>query len=111
MPKSEERMEQGCVAYQTNVLGTRGPRKMTAIIPSLREDGRPAFAPTHTGETLMDRCGCAGAASTGHAPVQLQALTWNRCMQWLELPAIRTAGAAACDAVARLWHGCGSQLV
>jgi hypothetical protein len=44
------------VAYQTNVLGTRGPRKMTAIVPAIDEAGGSRFVPVSAGETLMDRC-------------------------------------------------------
>jgi hypothetical protein len=37
MGASAMRAELGAVVYQYNVLGTRGPRKMTAMIPSVRE--------------------------------------------------------------------------
>jgi len=31
------------VRYQTNILGTRGPRKMTVLIPKLGVDGKIPF--------------------------------------------------------------------
>ncbi|KAJ9518987.1 hypothetical protein QJQ45_026167, partial [Haematococcus lacustris] len=34
------RQELGCITYQYNVLGTRGPRKMTAVIPAVSHEGR-----------------------------------------------------------------------
>ena len=40
------RMELGAVTYEYNVLGTRGPRKMTTVIPSVDENGqRSVFRP------------------------------------------------------------------
>ena len=40
------RTELGAVLYQYNVLGTRGPRKMTAIIPAVDpKDQRAVFRP------------------------------------------------------------------
>lgn len=43
--------------YQPNVLGTKGPRKMTVLIPKLDSSGgRPAGkAPGSEGETLLGR--------------------------------------------------------
>ncbi|CAM9658439.1 unnamed protein product [Phaeothamnion confervicola] len=35
------RRELGCVLYASNVLGSRGPRKMQVAIPTLRQDGTP----------------------------------------------------------------------
>ncbi|KAL4439006.1 hypothetical protein ABPG77_006943 [Micractinium sp. CCAP 211/92] len=49
------RCELGAVLYQPNVLGTKGPRKMTVLIPKLASSGsRPgARAPGSEGETLL----------------------------------------------------------
>ncbi|KAL4452633.1 hypothetical protein ABPG75_008295 [Micractinium tetrahymenae] len=49
------RCELGAVLYQPNVLGTKGPRKMTVLIPKLDSSGsRPAgAAPGSEAETLL----------------------------------------------------------
>jgi tubby-related protein 1 len=40
------RQELGVVLYESNILGSRGPRKMVAIVPSVRKDGtRAVFRP------------------------------------------------------------------
>ena len=40
------RCELGAVMYQYNVLGTRGPRKMTALLPRVDTEGhRTVFRP------------------------------------------------------------------
>lgn len=49
------RRELGCIAYGYNVLGTRGPRKMTACIPAVDANGTPLFRPTSETDTLIDR--------------------------------------------------------
>ncbi|CAD7698850.1 unnamed protein product [Ostreobium quekettii] len=49
------RMELGSVLYQHNLLGTRGPRKMTAIVPKVPPAAqRPAQAAADT-ESLLER--------------------------------------------------------
>lgn len=47
--------ELGAALYQTNVLGTKGPRKMTVLIPKLEAGGqRPlALSPKGEGDTLL----------------------------------------------------------
>ena len=35
------RSEIGAVLYDTNIAGTKGPRKMTVVLPRLRDDGSP----------------------------------------------------------------------
>ncbi len=92
-PEVDEKLEQGCVSYQTNVLGTRGPRKMTAIIPSLKEDSKPAFVPAHSGETLMDRCG---------KPCWCSPVHHTTC--WQVLPVARLPVRGAADARAAAPH-------
>lgn len=45
----------GAVVYETNVLGTRGPRKMTAMIPAVGDGGKRTFKPNQDGETVLQR--------------------------------------------------------
>ncbi|XP_049643518.1 LOW QUALITY PROTEIN: tubby-related protein 2-like [Suncus etruscus] len=48
------RRELGAVCYETNVLGTRGPRKMTVIIPAIDEQGqRVSLQPQNVGDSLL----------------------------------------------------------
>ena len=42
------RTELGAVTYEYNVLGTRGPRKMTTIIPTVDGNGARAAGPPPT---------------------------------------------------------------
>lgn len=44
------RCELGTALYQTNVLGTKGPRKMTVLIPKLDMDGQRALPLRPKGE-------------------------------------------------------------
>ncbi|KAG0628734.1 hypothetical protein M758_1G049200 [Ceratodon purpureus] len=61
LPTSKNRVEMGAVKYHVNVLGIAGPRKMTAIIPSLQEDGKPHVFPPAAdgGPVILDdyKCG------------------------------------------------------
>ena len=53
--------ELGCVLYQYNVLGTRGPRKMTAAIPQVDASGHRVNMSTGDREDVMlERWGAAG---------------------------------------------------
>eukprot|EP00983_Pelagomonas_calceolata_P089200 1157289-Pelagomonas_calceolata.AAC.9 len=45
-----------CVSYQYNVLGTRGPRKMTAVIPPVGPSGLSVYLPSGPGDNILDRC-------------------------------------------------------
>lgn len=49
------RSELGAVLYQTNVLGTKGPRKMTVVLPKLEPGGtRPqGRTPKSEADTLL----------------------------------------------------------
>lgn len=50
------RQELAAVHYETNVLGFKGPRKMTAIIPAMNLDHqRIPIYPRHENDTLLDR--------------------------------------------------------
>ena len=57
-PDADERSEVAAVRYDVNVLGTKGPRRMTAIVPAIDADsGRPVgHAPSiHADNGIMDR--------------------------------------------------------
>jgi tubby-related protein 1 len=54
-PSGKVREELGCISYQYNVLGTRGPRKMTACIPAVDASGRSMYRPRSEGDSLLDR--------------------------------------------------------
>ncbi|XP_068439155.1 tubby protein homolog isoform X2 [Clinocottus analis] len=50
------RQELAAICYETNVLGFRGPRKMTVIIPGMMEsDERVSIRPQSESETLLVR--------------------------------------------------------
>lgn len=50
------REELGCVIYASNVLGSRGPRKMKVAVPALKKDGnRKVFRPTKKADELLSR--------------------------------------------------------
>lgn len=49
------RQELGSVLYQYNVLGTRGPRKMTGVIPALDAHGRKMYNPTSEADGILER--------------------------------------------------------
>ena len=73
VPGADERSEVAAVRYDVNVLGTKGPRKMTAIVPAIDADsGRPVgHAPSiHADNGIMDR-----QASCGSAAVHCMALS------------------------------------
>ncbi len=54
--KSNLRQELAAVHYETNVLGFKGPRKMTTIIPALNYDHKfIEVHPTQENETLLER--------------------------------------------------------
>lgn len=41
---------------ETNVLGLKGPRKMTALIPAIQKDGNPVvFKPELEKDTILER--------------------------------------------------------
>lgn len=44
------------VSYQTNILGTRGPRKMSALIPALRDEQEQCLLqPRDPADSLLER--------------------------------------------------------
>lgn len=50
------RAELGMVSYQTNILGTRGPRKMSALIPALRDEQEQCLLqPRDPADSLLER--------------------------------------------------------
>lgn len=54
---SQVRQEMGTILYKQNVLGSRGPRKMKVMVPSINENGqRKVLRPTSKDETMLERC-------------------------------------------------------
>mmetsp|Transcript_22864 Transcript_22864/g.74011 ORF Transcript_22864/g.74011 Transcript_22864/m.74011 type:complete len:496 (-) Transcript_22864:680-2167(-) len=52
----QTRAELGCILYKQNVLGSRGPRKMKVMVPSIDENGlRKELRPTRSDETMLER--------------------------------------------------------
>ncbi len=50
------RQEVATVFYESNILGSRGPRKMTGLVPRLRNDGsRAVYRPLNDSETIGAR--------------------------------------------------------
>lgn len=50
------RQELGCVLYESNVFSSRGPRKMTAVIPTVRKDGsRKTWKPLVPMDSIMEK--------------------------------------------------------
>jgi len=50
------RQELGTVLYKQNVLGSRGPRKMKVMVPTVNEQGqRKVLRPTSKDETMLER--------------------------------------------------------
>lgn len=49
------RTEVAAIMYQYNVLGTRGPRKMTAAIPAIDATGRKFYTPRSEEDTILER--------------------------------------------------------
>jgi len=48
------RKEIAAVIYQSNILGSRGPRKMSVLLPRLQDSGVPVeFRPPHSGPALL----------------------------------------------------------
>jgi Tub family len=53
--QGQPRAELGAVTYQYNVLGTRGPRKMTVLIPQLDAQAVSTYKPKDESDGLLDR--------------------------------------------------------
>ena len=53
--EGQTRKELACLTYQYNVLGTRGPRKMTACIPAVDGSGRSMYRPNSPDDSLLER--------------------------------------------------------
>lgn len=48
------RQELGVVLYESNILGSRGPRKMTAMVPTVKKDGtRTIYRPMKEAEGML----------------------------------------------------------
>lgn len=54
--RSNMRQELAVISYETNVLGFKGPRKMTVVIPGMNESHeRVPFKPNNERETILSR--------------------------------------------------------
>jgi len=54
--RSNQREELALICYDTNVLGFKGPRKMTVVIPGMNSDHeRVPFVPNHDKETIQSK--------------------------------------------------------
>ncbi|KAM5297517.1 tubby-related protein 2 [Glossophaga mutica] len=70
------REELGVVCYETNVLGFRGPRKMTVIIPAIdAQNERISVQPQNEGESLLSRY--QRGANQGLVLLQNKAPSWS----------------------------------
>ncbi|XP_004694049.1 PREDICTED: tubby-related protein 2 [Condylura cristata] len=70
------REELGAVCYETNVLGFRGPRKMTVIIPGIdAQNRRISVQPQNEQESLLNRL--QRGASQGLLLLQNKPPAWN----------------------------------
>ncbi|XP_068385533.1 tubby-related protein 2 isoform X3 [Eschrichtius robustus] len=70
------REELGAVCYETNVLGFRGPRKMTVIIPGIdAQNQRISVQPQNEQESLLSRL--QRGASQGLVLLQNKAPSWS----------------------------------
>uniref|UniRef100_A0A8C7EQJ5 Tubby-like protein n=1 Tax=Neovison vison TaxID=452646 RepID=A0A8C7EQJ5_NEOVI len=70
------REELGAVCYETNVLGFRGPRKMTVIIPEINaQNQRIRVQPQNEQESLLSRLQCG--ARQGLVLLQNKAPSWS----------------------------------
>merc|ERR1712070_1012019 len=75
------RCELGAVLFQYNVLGTRGPRKMTAMIPELDEKGnRTVFKPVDENDGVLERYKEKGETE-GLVVMRNKPPKWNEQMQ------------------------------
>merc|ERR1711871_417985 len=54
---SRVRQELGCVFYASNLLGSRGPRKMKVCLPEVKRDTnkRVVWRPTHKSDEMLAR--------------------------------------------------------
>ena len=68
--QADMRCELGAVLYEPNLLGTKGPRRMTALVPKLGPGGEAPLALTPCGEgnTLLGRCAVARTQGGGCLP-------------------------------------------
>eukprot|EP00002_Diphylleia_rotans_P014780 TRINITY_DN2875_c0_g2_i1.p1 TRINITY_DN2875_c0_g2~~TRINITY_DN2875_c0_g2_i1.p1 ORF type:complete len:467 (+),score=124.74 TRINITY_DN2875_c0_g2_i1:90-1490(+) len=54
-PTVGARQELGFMLYETNFLGMKGPRKMTVVVPAVREDGtRATWKPSSSSDSMID---------------------------------------------------------
>ena len=80
--KGDLRKEMGFVTYESNLLGAKGPRKMTVVLPSVDSTGQPALF-THTG----DKNGLEAAIGESATADEVKKNTYclmNRAPKWSE---------------------------
>ena len=73
------RSELGGVLYQYNILGTRGPRKMTVVIPAIdKKNNRKSFTPDQQeGESILDVFKATHGESEDMIVYQNKSPAWN----------------------------------
>jgi len=84
----ELKKELGFVTYESNLLGAKGPRKMTVALPSVDSTGQPALF-THTGE----QNGLEAAMGEGDVANEVKKNVYclvNRAPKWSERVAAYT---------------------
>jgi len=73
------RCELAGVRYEYNVLGTRGPRKMTALIPGADAHGQSyIFRPEAGNDSILDR----SALYTHDSQTTLPLVEQRVCVSW-----------------------------
>ncbi|KAJ8264595.1 hypothetical protein GJAV_G00151100, partial [Gymnothorax javanicus] len=74
------RQELAAICYETNMLGFKGPRKMTVIIPGMMEDGgRVSIRPKNELETLL--CRYENGNTANLVCLMNKSPTWNEQTQ------------------------------
>jgi hypothetical protein len=53
--KPGDKQEVGAVLYEYNVLGTRGPRKLSVAVPHIDEAGNVLWAPSGPQDSMAER--------------------------------------------------------
>jgi len=54
--EGDVRQELGVILYGSNILGFKGPRKMSVLIPALKDENtRVTWRPTQQSDTLLER--------------------------------------------------------
>eukprot|EP00656_Telonema_subtile_P027945 TRINITY_DN30164_c0_g1_i1.p1 TRINITY_DN30164_c0_g1~~TRINITY_DN30164_c0_g1_i1.p1 ORF type:complete len:228 (-),score=43.88 TRINITY_DN30164_c0_g1_i1:278-961(-) len=83
----DTRKELGFVTYESNILGSKGPRKMTVVLPAVANNGQPALF-TQTGS--HDRLDAAVGEDVNATAAQNVLMLENRAPKWSERVAAYT---------------------